>query len=352
MQRSIQRVRAVIHGDMPDRAPLYELLRNDAVINHFTDETLTVENGAEVVYRAYAPAVDATRPLVRTPNEERTVVLGDGRQQRYFRWTIWTEHRRYADSTAYASAKRRDLDAFDPSWTPQKQETLERTLASITEARQRLGEVFFFPGGPGPGLTGIYDEVGLEHFSYYLMDCPDVIDALLECQTLNTIAWVEHLPGDHHIEAMFVGDDIAFNSGPLLSPRWFVDHYFERLARIIDVYHRKGIKVLFHSDGNLNLLLDGLVEAGIDGLNPIEILAGMDVADIHRRYPHLFMAGGIDVSQLLPFGTPEKIRETVRRTLAATEGRIMIGSTTELHNQVPLENYLALRQAVLDSPYH
>ena len=45
--------------------------------------------------------------------------------------------------------------------------------------------------------------------------------------------------------------------------------------------------MLFHSDGNLNPILDGLVEAGIDGLNPIEVLAGMDVGAIHRRrvYP-------------------------------------------------------------------
>lgn len=329
MYGSLERVRAVLHGEMPDRAPLYELLRNDAVINHFTGEILTVENGAEVVYKAYAPAVDATRPLVRLPNEERTVVLEDGRKQRYFRWTIWTEHRHYADSEAYATAKRRDLDAFDPAWNPQKQEALEQTLASIAEHRQRLGEVFFFPSGPGVGLTSIYDEVGLEQFSYALVDYPDVIDALLECHTLNVIAWIEHLPADHTIEAVFVGDDVAFNTGPLLHPRWFANHYFPRLARVIQAYHDKGIKVLFHSDGNLNSILDGLVEAGIDGLNPIEILAGMDVADIHRRYPHLFLSGGIDVSQLLPFGTPREIKETVKKTIDAAEGRIMIGSSEE-----------------------
>ena len=82
-----------------------------------------------------------------------------------------------------------------------------------------------------------------------------------------------------------------------------------------------------------------MVEAGIDASNPLEIQAGMDVGDIHRRYPQLLLVGGIDVSQLLPFGSPLEIRSTVERTIEAAEGRIMIGSTTELHDAVPLERF-------------
>ena len=148
-----------------------------------------------------------------------------------------------------------------------------------------------------------------------------------------------------------VGDDVAFKTATMLSPKWFREHYFHRMARLTAAYHARGIKVMFHSDGNLNLILDGLVEAGVDGLNPIEVLAGMDVGDIHRRYPRLFMCGGIDVSQLLPLGTPEQVSEAVHRAVDAAEGRIMIGSSTELNNEVPLANYLALREAVLSHPY-
>jgi uroporphyrinogen decarboxylase len=351
MQGSIARVRAVLRGELPDRAPLYELVRNDAVINHFTGRTLTVENAYEVVYKAYEPAVDATRPLVRLPKHAETVILEDGREQRFFRWTIWTENRRYKSSEAYAAAKRAELDAFDPLWTDEKQDAMDRRLAFIAEERARLGEVFYFPGGPWVGLQGIFGEVGLEHFSYYLADCPGLIDELLESHTLRTLAWIEHLPPDHGIEAVFCGDDIAFKTGPFLRPAWFAEHYYDRTARVCSAYHARGIKVLFHSDGNLNVILDGLVEAGIDGLNPIETLAGMDVDDIHRRHPDLFMAGAIDVSQLLPLDSPQAVYDTVRRTIDAAQGRIMIGSSTELHNEVPLENYLALRQAVLDTPY-
>jgi len=326
MDGSIERVRAVIRGDTPDRAPLYELFRNDAVINHFTGETLAVENGPELVYRAYEPALDATRPSVRPPGREETVTLPDGRQQRHFRWTIWTEHRRFADAAEYGAEKRRQLSAFDPAWTPQRQQALEQTLAGHGAARGKLGEVFFFPGGPAPALMSIIGEVGLEAFCYYLAD----------------------LPEGHGIEAVFCGDDIAYKTGPLLSPRWFDEHYLWRLARVCEAYHRQGIRVLFHSDGNLLPILDGLVAAGIDGVNPLEVLAGMEPAVVHGRHPQLFLAGGIDVSQLLPLGKPAEVREVVRRAVGECGGRLMVGSSTELNNEVPLENYLALREAVLE----
>lgn len=219
MDGSLDRVRAVIRGGTPDRPPLYELLRNDAVIEHFSGQALTVAGGTEAVYRAYAPAVDATRPAVRAPAEEASPLLDDGRRQRQCRWTTWTEPRRYADGPEYAAAKRALVDAFDASWSAADQTRLAEQLAGLRRQAAQLGEVFFFVPGPGPGLMGLYGEVGLEQFCYYLVDHPDLICAQLECNVQRALTWIEHLPPDHGIEAVFCGDDLAFRSGPLLSPR-------------------------------------------------------------------------------------------------------------------------------------
>jgi hypothetical protein len=348
MQGSLQRVRDVMCGRRPDRPPLFDIIRNDAVISHFSGQTLTVENAAEVVFAAYAPALDATRATVRLPKQENTGRLPDGRQQRDYRWTTWTAPLRYADAKAYTAAKRKVLDAFDPAWTPPKQKSVDDWLAAVADCRRRLGEVFYFPSSRAADLTVLYHEVGLEQFSYFLADCPDVIDELLETNTLAAEAWIGHLPDAGGIEAVFLADDIAFKTGTLLSPAWLGEHYFPRLARLIDAWRGQGAKVLFHSDGNLMAVLDRLVDCGIDGLNPIEVGAGMDAGEIHRRHPALWMAGGIDLSQLLSHGTPQQVAETVRRTLEAAEGRIMIGSTSEVQNSVPLANFLAMREAVLN----
>jgi uroporphyrinogen decarboxylase len=190
--------------------------------------------------------------------------------------------------------------------------------------------------------------VGLEAFCYYLADCPEIIDAQLERQAERAVQWIEHLPDDHGIAAVFSGDDIAFTNGPLLRPEWFESSYWPRLKRVVEAYHGRGIAVNFHSDGDLNLILDSLVDTGIDMLNPIEVLAGMDIGDVRRRYPNLILAGGIDVSQLLPFGTPDRVRDATVKAIEDAEGKIMIGSSTELQNTVPLENFLAMREAAIN----
>jgi hypothetical protein len=90
-------------------------------------------------------------------------------------------------------------------------------------------------------------------------------------------------------------------------------------------------------------VLDDLVAAGIDGLNPLEVLAGMTVREVRQRYPRLFLTGGIDVSQLLPLGTPDEVRTVCRQAIADTEGRgYFLGSSTELHWDVTLENAIAM----------
>lgn len=350
MEGSLERVRAMLRGDKPDRIPLYELIRNDAVIEHFAGQKLTVENAEELLYEIFPKAVDTTRS-VRLPSHESEEILPDGRRRKTYRWTVWTEHVKYPSSEAYAEAKRRALDGPWDLWTDDDQRRLEASVANYRQIRDRLGpDFFYFAGGPCMGLMGMYGEVGLEAFSYYLADCPEVIDLLLERSAVHAVQWIDHLPEGHGVEAVFAGDDIAFKSGPLLSPKWFGEHYFQRLTRIVEAYHRKGIKVNFHSDGNLMPIMDGLIEAGIDVLNPIETAAGMDIAELHRRYPKLIFTGGIDVSALLPFGTPEEVRDTTVKAIEDSEGQIMIGSSTELQYVVPLDNFLAMRDAAMEYP--
>ena len=88
----------MLMGETPDRPPLYELIRNDAVIEHFTGETLTVENGEELIYRTFPLAVDTTRPGLKTPSEVLESTLDDGRRYVQHRWTSWIEKVNYDSS--------------------------------------------------------------------------------------------------------------------------------------------------------------------------------------------------------------------------------------------------------------
>ena len=152
MNGSIERVRTLINGGTPDRPPLFDLLRNDAVLSHFAGEKLTLENADRVVFKAYEPAIDATRPAVRMPHKEETLALEDGRTQRHFRWTAWTEKKEYASDEAYIAAKRDLLDVDPTEWSSDQIAQMQNYFESREEHKRKLGEIFFVSGGRSPRL--------------------------------------------------------------------------------------------------------------------------------------------------------------------------------------------------------
>ena len=145
--------------------------------------------------------------------------------------------------------------------------------------------------------------------------------------------------------------DVAFKGKPIFSPAYLrKSGYFRRIAEVCGLYHERGVKVLFHSDGDLNSILPELVAAGIDGLNPLDRAAGMDLAQVKAAYgDRLVLVGGVDGAFALPFGTIAEVREATRSALAAAMhgGGYMLGSSgAEWLNGLPLENLEAMLEVV------
>jgi uroporphyrinogen decarboxylase len=219
--------------------------------------------------------------------------------------------------------------------------------ASFAQAALVSNECCFLPTISGTGLTEIVEEVGLEFFADCLQEIPGVIEQLLERRTLGALQEVA-LASAKGFRIVFLGEDLAFKSGPLFAPSWLRRAVFPRLQRIVDRAHQLEVRVLFHCDGDLSRLLEDLVQTGIDALNPLEGVSVRELARWHRQFPHLLFAGAIDGSWLLPFGTPTSIRDAVRRVIAATDGRMLVGSTTEISSAIPLASFMAMREAALE----
>jgi len=348
MQGSLERVRKLIAGEKPDRMPHFDLLANDAVLAHFNGGVPVACGDQKAGMRAVAQATDASRWSYFSPTEPHTEILPDGRKKIYERWTVWDEPRKAVTPGEYEAAARKELaeaeerhrQTYDTAGNDQYREDLA--------TRAVFGDDYYWVAlGACPQLMGTWLKYGLEAFSEYIVECDEAVGMRLEANTIEACAWVDGLPNDCPFEMFFVGEDIAFNNAPMFGPRWLERQYFPRLKRVIDRFHARGKKVLFHSDGDLNLIMDGLVGAGIDALNPIDVNAGMVLVDLHRRYPRLVFMGGIDVARVLPFGTKDQIRDAVRKAIEDTQGRILVGSSTEVGNSVPLANYLAMRDAVV-----
>ncbi|MBI3986353.1 MAG: hypothetical protein HY343_05510, partial [Lentisphaerae bacterium] len=127
-----------------------------------------------------------------------------------------------------------------------------------------------------------------------------------------------------------------------------------RLARIIAEARRvkPDILIFYHSCGFVTPFLEDFIEVGIDILNPVQPEC-MDFDDVHARVgDRLSFWSTIGTQTTLPFGTPDDVKAVVRSRLktCGKAGGIVIGPTHMVEPEVPWENLLAMRDAVLERP--
>ncbi len=120
-------------------------------------------------------------------------------------------------------------------------------------------------------------------------------------------------------DVALLGDDFASQTSMLISPALWRRHIKPYLAEEVRVLRERNIPVLFHSCGAVRPVLPDLLEIGINGLLVFQTTArGMDAASIARDFGgRLAFYGGIDIQQLLSFGTPDQVADEVRANLAA-----------------------------------
>ena len=101
--------------------------------------------------------------------------------------------------------------------------------------------------------------------------------------------------------------------------------------------------MIWHSDGNKWDLIEDLLELGVDSINPCEPLATMEVGKFRELYPDTVIGSMIDCQDLLAFGSPDEIKKSTEKAIEDSGGaRTLIGSTSEIHPGIKVENALAM----------
>lgn len=147
---------------------------------------------------------------------------------------------------------------------------------------------------------------------------------------------------------IWIFDDIAHNTGPMISPDSFERIALPAYRQMVKAYKEAGAKyVFFHSDGDIRLFLDMLIDAGIDGINPVEPRADMKVVELRKRYPRLILTGGMDNTGTLINGPIEKIQAETREIIdAGRNGGVLIGSGYT-GPDISLENFAAYHEVCM-----
>ncbi len=359
-----QRVEATLDGRLPDRVPIFDLIHNIPLIEFVTGEKLTLENGLDLLCRTIGDRLDLTRGI-SPPVPERILRHGDGFVYKQEWWTTWLVERPFHDVRGLMEHIRLNIDelyARKPGdmWTFAGKgnvwgEGNESPREQFLKLQEKLGpNTVLFPNESPVGLDTAHIRAGLELFVYAYAEDPELVSNWLEALNWAEIQRV-HETADRELSPVaLVFADLADKNQTMFSPAFLRREFFPRLKKLVDAWHSHGIKVIYHSDGNLRSVLEDYERAGVDGLNPLEPLSHMYAGDIRRDHPEWVLMGGIDASQLLPFGSEEQVRAAVRRTIAdaGAKGRLWLGSSTEIHPAVPVANALAMWDQIEQSGYY
>ena len=147
---------------------------------------------------------------------------------------------------------------------------------------------------------------------------------------------------DRGAMGVLLADDIAYQQGLIINPELLRRHILPSIARQVRSFKEAMVlPVFFHSDGNLNDIMDDLAETGLDGLQCIESAAGMDLAVVKECYgDRLCLWGNLDPTYLTSSRTHGEVFQHVRSIIraAGNEGGFIFGTSSGLFRGVKPEN--------------
>jgi uroporphyrinogen-III decarboxylase len=175
--------------------------------------------------------------------------------------------------------------------------------------------------------------------SYYLQ--PELMYDIIHTMSETSFKVLDRISDEIMIDQLSVHEDMAGKTGPLIGPKeieMFVKPYFRR---IWDMLHSKGTMLFdMDSDGNMNPILDILIECGLNSMHPFEPAAGMDIVQVREKYgKQMVFRGGIDKHVL------RKDKESIRKELeykmqpSMQKGGVVFGLDHRIPNGTSKENY-------------
>nr|MBC7245364.1 hypothetical protein [Chloroflexota bacterium] len=148
-------------------------------------------------------------------------------------------------------------------------------------------------------------------------------------------------------------DDYGTQSSQLISPSMFRELLKPRLKILFDRVKQLAphAKRFFHSCGNVRSLLPDFIEVGVEIINPVHIRAvGMEPAALKRDFGKelVFWGGGVDTQGVLPRGTPQEVKDDVRRNIEAFApgGGFVFNTIHNIQADVPPQNIIAMWEAL------
>ena len=201
--------------------------------------------------------------------------------------------------------------------------------------------------------------VGYDHLQSYvksedllvmMIEDPDWFRDMVETTTELVLRVAKLIIEDagYTFDVAFLFNDMAYRNGPLFSPKLYRDLIMPFDRMLCEYFHSKGMPVIYHTDGDVRLLIPYLIEAGIDCLQPLEAKANMDVRELKKQYgDRLAFMGNIDVMKMA-HPDPKVIEEEIRSKfeVAKVGGGYIYHSDHSVPPTVSFEQYCRVMELV------
>ena len=155
--------------------------------------------------------------------------------------------------------------------------------------------------------------------------------------------------GAEEMDMFMMGDDMGGQQGPLVGPEMWKRYFAAGFRKYCDIAHKYGLKVMFHTCGDVYALIPLMIENGLDCLQSLQPTAtNMDIKRLKKEFgKHLSFQGGMDIQQVLPLGTREDVKKMVKYAAdnAKSGGGYIFGTSHNIQADTAIENVAALFEA-------
>jgi hypothetical protein len=346
---NIERLITTMKGGIADRVPFYEILlegRNvEALLGRDVGTTMAASRGAtaDALYNPPMEAEDFAEICQLTGMDCMTLE------------SLWTPLKYRDDKGVLHNINDSRINGWDelekcikPSWELDFKPRRDVIRKYVKVARENNLGVAYCMGAIFQ--TSYFFLCDFNEFLLKFHTDRKFVETLLDICTEYYLE-ISRIAIEEGIDVLFMADDIAFKSGTFVQPDSFKELWLPRAKKMIQLGRDAGIPVMFHSCGNLTDIMDDIImELEVDVLNPIEPYS-MDIYDIKARYGEkLTLSGNIDIAGPLAFGSPEEVREEVRRHMEKLKpgGRYIMSTNHSVMDDIPPENFRAMLDAGLE----
>ncbi|MDR1111195.1 MAG: hypothetical protein LBP92_11010 [Deltaproteobacteria bacterium] len=203
-------------------------------------------------------------------------------------------------------------------------------------------------GVSGKIFTMTWMLMGFNNFAMALVKGSPLLEAIFEKVAQIQLSALDAILAMPHVGGIWVVDDLAYNSGPIVSIKHLDRYVFPWYREIAARCHRVGKLFFLHSDGKLDALLPSFIDLGLDVIQPIDPTCN-DIASIKEKVAGRLCIVGNVPNDMLQDGKPQDVRNYVRSLIrdVAPGGGFMLGSGNSVPDWAKFENYQALRVTAL-----